>query len=169
MANRKFTCCYAWNPRLNDREGGLYPCRTPAAIGARRGETAASGGALGAITTREAMRWIINHPLGRRDLEPFATIELAEQARPWLQARAKANQQVRKGDQAGATRQNLAELDTRQAIADMAGMSSVSPRARKPRHDFVYISAELSRLCRIGVSPWISMFGLSRAEGLMRP
>jgi hypothetical protein len=49
--------------------------------------------------------------------------------------------------------------------------SSRSPRGPlvKPRHEFVYISAELRRPCRIAVSPWISMFALSRVEGFIRP
>jgi hypothetical protein len=39
----------------------------------------------------------------------------------------------------------------------------------KPRHDFVYTSADVSRPCWSVVSPCISTLGLSRAEGLIRP
>jgi hypothetical protein len=39
----------------------------------------------------------------------------------------------------------------------------------KPRHDFVYASAERSRLYGIPVSPQISTRGLSRVEGFIMP
>jgi hypothetical protein len=43
-------------------------------------------------TKDDAKLWIIRNQLGRRNLEPFAKIELAKRARPLLEARAKANQ-----------------------------------------------------------------------------
>jgi len=45
----------------------------------------------------------------------------------------------------------------------------VSGLPHKPRHDFVYTSADVSRPCWSAVSPCISTLGLSRAEGLIRP
>jgi transposase-like protein len=78
------------------------------------------------INTREdAQLWIVHNQLGRRNLTDFQRIELAERLRPWLAARAKANQQLA----GGAVPQKVAEpLETRQAIAEIAGVSRETVR-----------------------------------------
>jgi hypothetical protein len=89
---------------------------------------------------------VIDNQLGRRNLPPFVIIEMAQRVRPQLEARAKVNQQARKGDQPGATRLNsddLSPVDTRQAIADLAG---------SPRQNFRYVSGSLSQPYRLIVT-----------------
>jgi hypothetical protein len=51
------------------------------------------------------------------------------------------------------------------SVAPGRGNTRLRGAQDKPRHDFVYTCADLSRPCSIAVSPWILMFGLSRVEG----
>jgi hypothetical protein len=49
------------------------------------------------------------------------------------------------------------------------GVEDCPPRLTQQSHDFVYASAECSRLYWLPVSPQISMRGLSRVEGFIMP
>jgi biotin operon repressor/ParB-like chromosome segregation protein Spo0J len=81
--------------------------------------------ARGISTRDDAIIWIINNQLGRRNLTAFQRIELAERLRPLVEARAKANQQLA----GGAVPQKVAEpVETRQAIAEIAGVSRETVR-----------------------------------------
>ena len=66
---------------------------------------------------------MIRNQFGRRNLEAYQRAELALQLEPLIAKRAKANQRERKGAQPGATKQNLAELNTRAEIAKAAHVS----------------------------------------------
>jgi biotin operon repressor len=82
--------------------------------------------AQGVSTRDDAVIWIINNQLGRRNLTDFQRIELAERLRPLLVAKAKAKQQ--KGGREKVL-QNFAEpVETRQVIAEIAGVSRETVR-----------------------------------------
>jgi ParB-like chromosome segregation protein Spo0J len=79
------------------------------------------------VTTREeASIWIIQNQLGRRNLEDYQRIELAERLRPLLEQRAKAKQRTGGREKVPQTFAQPAE--TRQAIADMVGVSRETVR-----------------------------------------
>jgi hypothetical protein len=76
----------------------------------------------------EAVEWIIRNQFGRRNINAFTRGQLALRLESVIAAKAKANQQARKGDQPGTTRQNSAHLSknpvkTRDEIAKIAGVS----------------------------------------------
>jgi N6-adenosine-specific RNA methylase IME4 len=70
----------------------------------------------------DAILWVVNNQLGRRNITDFVRAELALRAKPVIEARAKANQ---KGGQGGVLLlANLPEaIDTRAEIASMSGVS----------------------------------------------
>jgi len=77
-------------------------------------------------TREDALVWIIDNQLARRNLAPYSMVELAILREPLFAAKAKKNIQIRKGNQPGATSQNSAKLDkidTREEIAKIAGVS----------------------------------------------
>lgn len=74
----------------------------------------------------EAKVWMINNQLGRRNLPPYVRVDLAIARSGAIEAKAKANQKARKGDQPGATCQisdELERIDTKKEIAAIAGVS----------------------------------------------
>jgi hypothetical protein len=82
------------------------------------------------ITTLEtfddAVLWIIEHQLGRRNITDFARTELALRAKPIIEARAKAKQATSTGGVNPQLMQNSAEaapITTRDEIAKVAGVS----------------------------------------------
>jgi hypothetical protein len=77
------------------------------------------------VETREdALIWIIRNQFGRRNLTPYQRIELAERLRPLLEKDAQAHQGTRTD-----LRPHLAgSHDTKQAIADQAGVSRETVR-----------------------------------------
>jgi N6-adenosine-specific RNA methylase IME4 len=78
-------------------------------------------------TRDDAVLWVVNNQFGRRNLPVSARVELAMIIEPILAAKAKANQIERKGNQAGATRQNSDELfqpvSTKHVASSVAGVS----------------------------------------------
>jgi hypothetical protein len=77
-------------------------------------------------TREEAAIWIIQNQLGRRNLEDYQRIELAERLRPLLEQRAKAKQ--RAGGREKVPQTFAEPGETRQAIADMARVSRETVR-----------------------------------------
>jgi hypothetical protein len=77
-------------------------------------------------THEEASIWIIKNQLGRRNLEDYQRIELAERLRPLLEQRAKEKQ--REGGREKVPQTLAQPGETRQAIADMAGVSRETVR-----------------------------------------
>lgn len=74
----------------------------------------------------EAKVWMINNQLGRRNLPPYVRVELALARAGAIEAKAKANQKARKGDQPGASCQisdELERIDTKKEVAAIAGVS----------------------------------------------
>ena len=73
-----------------------------------------------------ALMWILETQLGRRNSSRFEKAELALKLKPVIAAKAKENERIRKGKQAGASLQNSANLspvDTRDELATKAGVS----------------------------------------------
>jgi len=68
--------------------------------------------------------WIIQNQFARRNLAPFSRSELSFKLEPLLKKKAKENQVIRKGNQAGSTLNNCANLDTRAELAKAAGVST---------------------------------------------
>jgi DNA invertase Pin-like site-specific DNA recombinase len=82
--------------------------------------------AQGISTREDAQIWIVRNQLGRRNLQDFQRIELAERLRPLLEAKAKGKQQEGGREKVP---QNFAEpVETRQAIAEIAGVSRETVR-----------------------------------------
>jgi hypothetical protein len=77
-------------------------------------------------TREEASIWIIQNQLGRRNLEDYQRIELAERLRQLLAQRAKEKQ--REGGREKVPQTFAQPGETRQAIADMAGVSRETVR-----------------------------------------
>lgn len=72
------------------------------------------------------VEWIIKNQFGRRNLSLMDRSRLALRLEGVYRERAKVNQVIRKGDQAGATHQisdNLAPVNTLKEIARVAGVS----------------------------------------------
>ena len=70
--------------------------------------------------------WALRHHKNRRNISPYALAECALQLESEISARAKANQQLRKGGQPGASCQNsdnLDVIDTKRELAKEAGVS----------------------------------------------
>lgn len=71
--------------------------------------------------------WMIRHQFARRNLTPFVKTTLALQLEPLLAAKAKQNQVVRKGEQAGTSCQKsdnlITPIDTKKEVAKVAGVS----------------------------------------------
>jgi biotin operon repressor len=82
--------------------------------------------AWGISTRDDAIIWIINNQLGRRNLTDFQRIELAERLRPMLEAKAKGKQQ--EGGHEKVPQHFVEPLETRQAIAAIAGVSRETVR-----------------------------------------
>ena len=82
----------------------------------------------------EAKEWIIRNQFGRRNLTPFQRAELALQLKPLIQAKAKENQQVFKGNQyTGGNYQNSdknQKIDTYKEVAKIAKVSHMSFRGK---------------------------------------
>ena len=73
-----------------------------------------------------AQMWILETQLGRRNCSRFEKAELALKLKPMIAEKAKENERIRKGKQAGASLQNSANLspvDTRDELATKAGVS----------------------------------------------
>ena len=73
-----------------------------------------------------AVEWLIRNQFGRRNLSAFDRTRLALRLEEAIAARAKANQEVRKGGQPGASAQisaHLQSIETRVEIAKAAGVS----------------------------------------------
>jgi hypothetical protein len=77
-------------------------------------------------TREEASIWIIQNQLGRRNLEVYQRIELAERLRPLLEQQAKEKQHAGGREKVPQTFAQPGE--TRQAIADLAGVSRETVR-----------------------------------------
>lgn len=82
----------------------------------------------------DARGWIIRNQLGRRNLTDAQRVQLALMLKPELEAKAKANQQARKGNQRGTSCQNsdnlknehgmlVETIDVKREIAKAAGVS----------------------------------------------
>jgi hypothetical protein len=82
--------------------------------------------ARGISTRDDAKIWIITNQLGRRNLTDFQRIELAEKLRPLLEAKAKAKQQG--GGREKVPQDFVEPVETRQAIAAIAGVSRETVR-----------------------------------------
>src|SRR5690606_13194916 len=68
----------------------------------------------------EAKLWIIQHQLGRRNLQPYQRVELALKMKEAVAAKAKENQR----SAGGALPQNSAKaVDTRDELSKIAGVS----------------------------------------------
>ena len=74
----------------------------------------------------QARMWIRANQRGRRNLTDFQQVELALGDKADIELLAKANQVVRKGEQAGATLTNLSNLETVNARAEVAKLSGTS-------------------------------------------
>ena len=78
--------------------------------------------------TRDDVKiWIIENQFGRRNLQPYTRTNLHLALEPLIAAKAKANQVLRKGEQAGATCQIsdklMQTIDTKKEIAKAANTS----------------------------------------------
>ncbi len=74
----------------------------------------------------EVKIWILENQLGRRNLTPTVRLDLGLLLAPLKAAQGKQNQQIRKGEQAGATLTTLSKLEpvnTRAFIAQVADVS----------------------------------------------
>lgn len=80
----------------------------------------------------EAIEWIIRNQFGRRNLPSVARVKLALRLKDVIQERAKKNQEVRKGNQLGATSQTLGNLSqkvhTNKELGKIAGVSDETIR-----------------------------------------
>lgn len=77
------------------------------------------------IDRDDALRWIIENQSHRRNLAPFARIELAFRLMPMLRARAKANQSAGGGNHKGGavSLMSAKPIDIRSEIAQVASVS----------------------------------------------
>lgn len=69
----------------------------------------------------EALAWIADHQLGRRNLTAFQKTQLALKKEPYIAKKAKANQKAAGG---AVPKKSAKAVDTRKEIAEIAGVST---------------------------------------------